>query len=345
MTATADDRSTDGRNIVVIGASAGGVQALSSLIENLPQDLRAAVFVVLHIPPSSPSALHRILARKSGLRVVVAQDGEAITDRTVYVASADRHLMIDNGCIRLTRGPKESRARPAIDVLFRSAASAYGPRVIGVVLTGSLDDGTAGLWAIKDRGGLAFAQDPETAEHSSMPESAIAHVDVDFVGTVEAIAHNIVQAVDGDGEQAMTGTKDTQFEIENSIAMNGRGMEAGVMDLGKVSKYTCPDCHGVMVQIEDGPITRFRCHTGHAFSIKSLIAEVNDSIDQGLWDTLRAIEERIMLLQQMADLADRSSASAEARSYRQQAEDTEHRLKPLRELVLDPHFFGHDKSD
>lgn len=261
------------------------------------------------------------------------------------MASADRHMMIDNDRIRLTRGPKESRARPAIDVLFRSAASAYGPHVIGVVLTGALDDGTAGLWAIKDRGGLAFAQGPATAEHGSMPKSAIANVDVDFVGTVEALAQEIIHAVDGYGEPAMAGTKDSQFEIENSIAMNGRGVKAGVMDLGKVSKYTCPDCHGVMVQIEDGPITRFRCHTGHAFCLRSLIAEVNDAIDQGLWDTLRAIEERMMLLRQMADCADRLNATAEARSYRQQAEDTERRLKPLRGLVLDPHFFGHDAPD
>jgi two-component system chemotaxis response regulator CheB len=155
------------------------------------------------------------------------------------MGSADRHLMIDD-CMRLTRGPKESRARPAI------AASAYGPRVIKAVLTGALDDGAAGLWAIKDRG-VAFAQDPATAEHSSMSESAIAHVDVDFVGTVEAIVHNIIRAVDGEGEPAMKGTRDAQFETANSIAVNSRGMEADLMDLGKVSKYTCPDCHGVRV--------------------------------------------------------------------------------------------------
>lgn len=333
------------RNIVVVGASAGGVQALSSLFENLPHSLRAAIFVVLHIPPSSHSALHCILARKTGLRVEVGRDGETIREGTVYVASADRHLMIGNDGIRLTRGPKESRARPAIDVLFRSAATQYSHRVIGVVLTGELDDGTAGLWAIKDRGGLAFVQDPGTAEHSSMPQSAIAHVNIDFVGPVEALSRALVEAVDSYGKPSTPGSKDAQLEIENAVAMNGRGVEAGVMELGRTSKYTCPDCHGVLIQIEDGPITRFRCHTGHAFSIKSLIAEVNDSIDIGLWDTLRAIEERMMLLRQMAVLADASNASGEARLYRQQADETEQRLKPLRELVLDPHFFGHDAAD
>jgi two-component system chemotaxis response regulator CheB len=329
------------RNIVVIGASAGGVEALSALFRKLPEHLEAAVFVVLHISPYETSALHRILGRASRMRVVAAQNGETIVDGTVYVASADRHLMVDAGCVRLTRGPKESRSRPAVDVLFRSAAAAYGSRVIGVVLSGALDDGTAGLWAVKDRRGLAFAQDPTTADHGSMPQSAIEHVDVDFVGTTDDIAREIVRAVRTFGETVMPSIKDSHRAIENTIAATGAGMEAGVMNLGKISKYTCPDCHGVLIQIEEGSVVRFRCHTGHAFSMKSLIAEVNDSIDNGLWDTLRAIEERIMLLRQMADLVDRSAASLEGESFRRQADDAERRLKPLRELVLDPEFFGH----
>jgi two-component system chemotaxis response regulator CheB len=329
------------RNIVVIGASAGGVEALCALFTALPDRLDAALFVVMHISPYEPSALHRILGRASRLRVVAAQNGEQIVDGTVYVASADRHLMVDAGCVRLTRGPKESRSRPAVDVLFRSAAAAYGSRVIGVVLSGALDDGTAGLWAIKDRGGLAFTQDPQTADHGSMPESAIEHIDVDFVGTIHDLASEIVKAVGSYGEAVMPSDKDSHRAIENTIAASGAGMEAGVMNLGKVSKYTCPDCHGVLVQIEEGSVVRFRCHTGHAFSMKSLIAEVNESIDNGLWDTLRAIEERIMLLRQMADLAERSNTSSDAESYRRQADDAELRLKPLRELVLDPEFFGH----
>jgi two-component system chemotaxis response regulator CheB len=336
---------TEKRNVVVIGASAGGVQALTALFQQLPASLPAAVLVVLHIPAHTRSQLSHILASHSKLRVVIAEEGQALEERTGYVASADRHLIVTpDGCVRVTRGPRECHVRPAIDVLFRSAAAVYGVRVIGVVLSGTLDDGTAGLWAIKERGGMVLVQDPQDAMYASMPESAIANVAVDFVGTIDALVQRIVSLagghVDPNEDNPSKG-----HAIENIIAAEGNGIQAGVMELGKVSKYTCPDCHGVLVQIEEGPIVRFRCHTGHAFSLKTLIAEVNSSIDSGLWDTLRAVEERVMLLRQMADLADRqgtTTASKEAARCRQQADDAEVRLKPLRELVLDPNFFGHD---
>lgn len=332
------------RNVVVIGTSAGGVQALVALFESLPANLPAAFLVVLHIPAHEPSVLHEILGRATAMRVVAAQDGARIEPGTVYVAIADRHLMLTPEGIRLTRGPKECRARPAVDVLFRSAAVSYGARVIGVILSGALDDGTAGLWAIKDRGGLAFVQDPGEAMLSSMPNSAIAHVHIDQVGSVAVLAQALSQAVGRpiDGPPAPAGKP--RHIIENVISINGNGLEAGVMGLGKVSQFTCPDCHGVLVQIEEGSIVRFRCHTGHAFSMKSLICEVNAAIDSGLWDTLRAVEERIFLLRQLAAQALAVGASDEAADYVRQADVTEKRLQPLRELVLDPEFFGHDDA-
>lgn len=183
------------RNIVVIGTSAGGVQALIALFENLPADLPAAFLVVLHIPAHEPSMLHRILSRVTSMRVVAARDGERIEARTVYVAIADRHLMLTEEGIRLTRGPKECRVRPAVDVLFRSAAVHYGSRVIGVILSGALDDGTAGLWAIKDQGGLAYVQDPAEAMLSSMPDSAIEHVKIDVIGSADLLASELSKAV------------------------------------------------------------------------------------------------------------------------------------------------------
>jgi len=180
--------------------------------------------------------------------------------------------------------------------------------------------------------------------YDSMPASAIRHVAVDFVGTIEALAQRIVSLA-GAHVDPIEDDPSKGRAIENLIAAEGNGIQAGVMELGKVSKYTCPDCHGVLVQIEEGLIVRFRCHTGHAFSLKTLIAEVNSAIDSGLWDTLRAVEERVMLLRQMADLAERdgsAESATEAARCRQQADDAEVRLKPLRELVLDPNFFGHD---
>jgi two-component system chemotaxis response regulator CheB len=332
------------RDIVVIGASAGGVEALRGFFSALPASLEAAVLVVLHIPPHTPSRLDRILAHTTSLPVAVAEDGQAIEHGQVYVASPDRHLMVTPQGIRLSRGPKEGRARPSIDVLFRSAATAFGSRVIGVVLSGALDDGTAGLWAIKDHRGTVLVQAPSEAMHASMPESAIAHVQVDFIGTVEALAAKVAELVG----TAAPGEAGTAFSVhramENDIAMEGNALKAGVMNLGQVSKYTCPDCHGVLVQIEEGPIVRFRCHTGHAFSLKTLIAEINNAIDNGLWATLRAVEERVMLLRQVQEQAQRSGATAEAIEWQRQADESEKRLQPLRALVLDPEFFGHEPT-
>jgi two-component system chemotaxis response regulator CheB len=183
------------RNIVVIGASAGGVEALKSLFSLLPADLSASYFVVMHLSPDYASHLDHILQSVTSMPVSFASDRQRIMPDCVYVASPDRHLMVEQDTIRITRGPRESRARPAVDVLFRSASLAYGQRVIGVVLSGSLDDGTAGLWQIKDRKGLAFVQDPQEAQHRSMPDSAMEHVDVDFVGSVEDLAEKIAQEV------------------------------------------------------------------------------------------------------------------------------------------------------
>jgi two-component system chemotaxis response regulator CheB len=329
-------------DIVVIGASAGGVEALIGLFQHLPADLAAAVFVVLHIPADGPSQLQRILARETALPVASAIDGEQITSGRVYVASADRHLLVQGETIRLTRGPKESRARPSIDVLFRSVALSFGPRVIAVVLSGALDDGTAGAWAVKDRGGIVLVQDPDEAMHASMPESALQHVAIDKVGTVKDLARTLARLVGAPVDPVDPPRGKERHAVENLIAMEGNGLKAGVMELGKVSKYTCPDCHGVLVQLEEGSIVRFRCHTGHSFSMKALMAEVNESIDKGLWDTLRAIEERIMLLRQTAAIAAASGAHSEADRCLRQAEDSEQRIRPLRDLVLDPGFFGHD---
>jgi len=174
-----------------------------------------------------------------------------------------------------------------------------------------------------------------------MPGSAIEHVEIDFIGSAEQLAHEVARLA---GQQVGAEIKPARgrLTVETRVAMEGNGLQAGVMQLGTVSQYTCPDCHGVLVQIEEGAFVRFRCHTGHAFSARSLISEVNTAIDDGLWDTLRAVEERVMLLRQMADLATRSNAPLEAERCRAQADEAEVRLQPLRELVLDPKFFDHD---
>lgn len=326
------------RWIVALGASAGGVEALRTLLGSVRADLDAAFLVVLHIPPHSPSRLDQVLQSCVAMPVSAPKDKDRLKRGHVYVASADQHLMLESDVIRLTRGPKECRVRPAIDVLFRSAAVAYGPRVIGVVLSGMLDDGTAGLWAIKHRGGIALVQDPNEAMHPPMPESAIEHVPVDLVGSCSALARAIEEFTSKDpgaGEVSKTG----RLEVESRIASEGNALQLGVMDMGDVSQYTCPDCHGVLVQIEEGSIVRFRCHTGHAFSLQTLLAEVSESIDKGLWDTIRAIEERVLLLRQISKLEARN-APDQAKVTDKLADDSENSIKALKDLVLDVRLFG-----
>lgn len=326
--------------VVACGASAGGVEALSGLFQFIPTDLPAAFFVVLHIPAHSHSELDHVLRRVTGMPVIVPEDGALIEPSTVYVATSDRHLMVDGGRIRVTRGPKESRMRPAIDVLFRSAASAFGNRAIGVLLSGTLDDGTAGLWAIKDKGGLTFVQDPQEAIFDSMPQSAIDNVQVDFVGSLAQLAMKIQSSMTPAQHEERSSSG--RHAIENLIAAEGNGLKAGVMKLGLVSKYTCPDCHGVLVQIEEGRIVRFRCHTGHAYSLQTLLAEVKESIDTGLWTTLRAIEEHVMLLKQAAGLAEDADRQEDAQQFWHLAEEAERDLKPVRALLMAPESLGHD---
>jgi two-component system chemotaxis response regulator CheB len=314
------------------------VEALSRVVSRLPADLPAAVFVVLHIPAHSPSQLDAILDRASPLPATTARDGDPIEPGRIYVPEADRHLMVDEETVRVTYGPREGRLRPSVDVLFRSAAAAFSRRAVGVVLSGTLDDGTSGLWNIKDRGGIALVQDPATAMFAGMPESAIRHVDVDAVMAPAELAQEIdrrVRAMDDTPEQRDVPER---LRIENLIAREGNGLQAGVMKLGVISPNTCPECHGVLVEIREGSILRYRCHTGHSYSLEALLADVDHCIQARLWDTVRVVEERILLLRQMADLA---AGPAEASAHLADADETERRLRPLRDLALDPRLVGY----
>lgn len=321
------------RDVIVIGASAGGVRALQEVVGAIAADLRAAILIVLHIPPHTQTHLAEILDRAGPLHAAEAIEGEPVVPGRIYVAGADRHLMLEAGRIRLTRGPKENRVRPAIDVLFRSAAYAFGPRVIGVVLTGMLDDGTAGLWAIKDRGGVVIVQSPAEAQHSSMPKSALEHVRIDHTANLSQMSA-LLERLTSEQEDATVPLPPDSLRIETQISLEGNALRRGVMDLGKVSPNTCPACGGVLVTIREGSILRFRCHTGHAFSLKTLIAEVNEKIDDTLWSAMRAGEERSLLLKQMEELARAMGDQAVAERYAKGADESTQRSQHIRELVL-----------
>ncbi len=271
------------RNIVVMGASAGGLSALNRITKQLPENLNAAVFIVWHVSPYSTSLLPDILSRSGKLQAKHPADGESIQKGKIYVAPPDRHLLLEADGIRLAKGPKENRFRPAVDPLFRSAAYAYGARVVGVVLTGALDDGTAGLWAIKDRGGIAVVQDPAEAEQPSMPSSALNNVQVDYCLPISEIPPLLVTLTQQTVEEAGPPVS-KQLEIETKIALGADSAELDVTQLGKISEFTCPDCHGSLTRINNGNLQRFRCHTGHSFSNGSLLAELTDSVEQSLWN-------------------------------------------------------------
>lgn len=323
-----------GQDIIVIGASMGGLEALQALLPGLADDTPAALFIVWHMAAESLGLLPDLLSRLSPLPIANAQDAEPIQPGHIYVAPPDHHLLIERGHVRLTRGPKENRFRPAVDPLFRTAASAYGPRVVGVVLSGALDDGTAGLWAIKDRGGLALVQDPMDAIQPSMPRSAIQHVAVDHIAPARALGPLLTDLARTPSTHEGAPPMSEHLHIETRIALEDNALDQGVMQLGPLSPFTCPECHGTLLQITDGPVLRFRCHTGHAYSVQTLFAEVAESIEVSLWCAIRAIEERVLLLQQVANHVRETGDADGAEQLRARAREAEQQAQLVRLAVL-----------
>ena len=292
------------RDIVVVGASAGGVEALQRLVRALPKDFPAAVFVVLHLWPRASSALPMILSRAGRLPAVHPVDNAPVEPGRIYVAPQDVHMLLEGGRIRLVRGPRENRHRPAVDPLFRSAALSYGPRVIGVILTGSLDDGTAGLYAIKRAGGVAVVQDPSDAPYAGMPTHAIQNVPVDHIVPLAEIPRLLVQLVgtsvppdksQGNGEEVK---REVEYAEGSRDAMNSDDQP------GEPAEFACPECHGALWEIKEGKILRFRCRVGHAYSAESLSSEMNDTTENALWVALRALEELASLHRKLASRAE-----------------------------------------
>lgn len=332
------------RNIIVIGASAGGIDALKELIAPLPADLNAALFIVWHMAPAIRGILPRILKKITSIPTEHAVDGEPIQTNRIYVAPPDHHLLLEDGLIRVTHGPKENRFRPAIDPLFRSAAYGYNNRVIGVILSGALDDGTAGLWTIKQRGGMALVQDPDEAEVPSMPESAIRQVAVDVVLPAGQLAQELVklvgQIVAPAGPVDAQETKKTELEIriaaqENALAMN-------VFPFGELSPYTCPECHGVLTLLKEGSLARYRCHTGHAYSVDTLLAAVTETVEDNLYNTLRSMDEAIILLNHLGDHYAEANQLKLAALYFQKAQEAQSRADLVRQTLTDHQVLSQD---
>ena len=331
------------RDIIVVGGSAGGIEALQKLVQGLPADLPAAVLVVLHTHPTSPGYLPHILERSGRLPAAHATDGELLRPGRILVAPPDHHMLIEREYVRLTRGPKENRSRPAVDPLFRSAAYFYGPRVIGVVLSGMLDDGTAGLWTIKDRRGVAMVQSLEDAQFPSMPENALRHVAVDHQLPAAELGPLLARLVRETVPEVLIPPVPNALEIETRIAMEDSALERGIFHLGELSPFTCPECHGVMVQLREGGPVRFRCHTGHAFSANTLLSELTASIEESLWSTMRGMEESGMLMSHMArHLADIGDAETAAR-FEAKAQHAHRRARLMKQVAMQHEQLSEDQ--
>jgi len=292
-------------DLVVIGASAGGVEALRQLVSCLPRDFGASVVAVLHLPAGGTSVLPSILDRAGPLVARPAEDGAALEPGMIYVAVPDCHVQIDDGRLSVAGGPRENGHRPAIDPLFRTAAHSHRERTIGVILSGALDDGTLGLRTIKSNGGMTIVQDPESALHPGMPRSAIRAVAPDRVLEPEQIAAALAEFVNGAGEKRHNGeTMETQSEREQIRA------QASPDQPGEETGMTCPECGGAINEVTDGQVVTYRCRVGHQYGSDTFVIEQSKTAENSLWAALRLLEERAVLMRRLADRHSRQERSS-----------------------------------
>jgi two-component system chemotaxis response regulator CheB len=319
---------SQGRNIVVVGASAGGLQALEQLVSLLPADLPASVFVVQHLAPenSGVALLERLSTH--ALACKVAADGEAFRRNTIYIAPADHHLLVKPRTLLVTKGARENRFRPAIDPLFRSAAVAHGPRAIGVVLTGYLDDGTAGMEAIHQCGGTTIVQDPAEAAYPDMPNNVLRHMAVDHCVPLKGIATLVDRLTRERAGPRRAVPED--LRSESTIAERVLSDVQRVDGLGDQVPFNCPNCGGVLWQVVESDTKRFRCHVGHSYTARALLTAQSEKIEETLWVSLRMFEERRNLLRGMTE---RQRTPAAERSWRERIREAEKHIERLKDML------------
>ena len=324
------------RDIIVIGASAGGVYALKELVAGLPKDFKASIFLVLHISPHSPSYLPDILNHVGLLKASHPKDGELIQQGHIYVAPPDHHILVEYDQVIVKKGPKENRFRPSIDALFRSAAYSYGPRVIGVVLTGMLDDGTSGMWSVQRLGGRCVIQEPEEAAYNSMPNNVLDYVDVDYQLPVADIATLLSELINETVPDKPTlDPKDLErMETEVNIAAQDNAFEMGIIEMGELTPLTCPECNGALISIKEGKLIRYRCHTGHAFTANSLLAETTKVVEESFWKAIRSLEETVILLEQSGKHFAEGGNDIAAEQFLEKARETREKARKTHEFVF-----------
>jgi two-component system, chemotaxis family, protein-glutamate methylesterase/glutaminase len=322
------------QRIVVVGASAGGIDALLATVPDLPEEFPAPIFVVIHIPSESPSLLADILQRRARVRVEEAEDGKRWKNGVLYVASPDRHLTVDGPLVRSTRGPRENRHRPAIDPLFFSAALHFGPAAVGVVLSGTLDDGTAGAAAIKRHGGTIVVQDPREALFASMPSNVIEHTLVDHVVTLDTLVPTIARILEAP-LPAVTRRADPDLALEVHMAtLEPEALEQQERP-GRPSPYSCPDCGGVLWEIDDkgSELTRFRCRVGHAFSPETMITAQSEQLEEALWSAVKTLEETVRLSHRLATSERQRGHEWMAARFEEKEREAKTRVEAIRRVL------------
>lgn len=324
------------RDIVVVGGSAGAIEALTALVRTLPADLPAAVFVVIHTPATAVSHLPEILSRAGPLPARHAREGEAIQTGRIYVAPPDQHLLVRPGVIELTRGPRENHSRPAIDPLFRSAARAYGLHTIGVLRSGALYDGAAGLLAVKGRGGLVMIQDPNEAVVASMPLNALELVEADHILPAARIGSEIARLAQQPALPKGAATMIDDGERISRVIRQDFGEQMANERADEPSMYTCPDCGGMLWQTDPASGGRFRCHVGHVYAPEALLDQQSEEVENALWTCVRLLRERTALHRQRATKSRARGQDELAVRFEEQAVLSERHAEIIRELLERP---------
>jgi two-component system chemotaxis response regulator CheB len=319
------------RDILAIGTSAGGVQALMSLVREMPSEFPAAILVTIHLPSQPQSTLPEILRRNGPLPASFASDGEALKKGHIHIAPPDRHLLIEGDTVVFGHGPRENHTRPAIDPMLRSVAVCCGSRAVGVVLTGTLGDGASGLWALQQCGGLTVVQDPNDAAFSEMPMNALNRVRPDHVVTLAAMPRLLSSLALQPSGAIMPIPESIRFEVD--IA---RGRPSSIPDMerfGRRSNFACPDCHGVMWEIDEGQLVRYRCHVGHAYSEETMSLALDENVRRGLGSAVRALEERRELARKLQEQSERGGQKMLAESWSRRAHEFEKELIVIRDAI------------
>jgi len=329
-------------SLIAIGASAGGVEALVELARGLPASIPAAICVVVHFPVDATSHLPHIVNQVSSLQAVHARSGQRLEPGRVYIAPPNQHMLVADGHLELVSGPRANGVRPAIDPLFRTAAQSFGPRAIGVLLSGALDDGVDGLRVIKEQGGLALIQDPAEALFDTMPRTALESVAVDGVWPPAQLGPELARlAAERAGRPAAENgrkrmAQDAQEQREAElVARDKAALEHGQRP-GEPSVFTCPDCGGVLWELHSGNLLRFRCHTGHSYTAEGLRVGQQQALEEALWTALRSLEESAALARRLANRAGENNSPRVAEQFEKRALNYERQAATVRQLIQSP---------